>query len=112
LVCGFLLVSLNCFFSVSLRISPNGAFHNLILSKSLLTLSFSICFSSSTTLFVSFSILFPSSIMISTSYSVANCFNISVSSFRGRFFSITTCYILPHLSHLSISHHLHPYVLD
>jgi hypothetical protein len=110
LVCGFLLVSLNCFFSVFLRMSPDGAFYNLMLSKSLLTLSFSISFSSSTTLFVSLSILFPSSIMISTSYSVANCLNISVSSFCGRFFSITACYILPDLSHLLIPHHLSPYV--
>jgi hypothetical protein len=37
---------------------------NVMVSKSLLTLSFSISFSSSTTLFVSFSILFPWSIMI------------------------------------------------
>jgi hypothetical protein len=72
-------------------------------------LSFSISFSSSTTLFLSFSILFPSSIIISTTCSVAYCLNISVSSFRGRFFSITACYILPHLSHLSIPHHLNPY---
>ncbi|ADI64821.1 hypothetical protein Aazo_3049 ['Nostoc azollae' 0708] len=35
-----------------------------MVSKSLLTLSFSICFSSSTTLFVRFSILFTWSIMI------------------------------------------------
>jgi hypothetical protein len=32
-----------------------------------------------------------------------------LSSFRGRFFSINTCYILPHLSHLSIPHYLNPY---
>ena len=37
---------------------------NVMVSKSLLTLSFSICFSSSTTLFVRFSILFTWSIMI------------------------------------------------
>jgi hypothetical protein len=51
-------------FSVSLRMSPNGGLDHVMVSKSLLTLSFSISFSSSTTLFVRFSILFLWSIMI------------------------------------------------
>jgi hypothetical protein len=46
--------------------------------------------------------------MTSTSCSVPNCFNISLSSFGGSFFSITAIYILPVLSHLSIPHHLNP----
>ena len=53
-----------CLFSVSLRMSPDGALDHVMVSKSLLTLSLSISFSSSTTLFVSFSILFLWSIMI------------------------------------------------
>jgi endonuclease/exonuclease/phosphatase family metal-dependent hydrolase len=38
-------------FSVSLRMSPKGRLDHIMVSKSLLTLSFSISFSSSTTLF-------------------------------------------------------------
>jgi hypothetical protein len=48
----------SCLFSVFLRMSPDGGLDHVMVSKSLLTLSFSICFSSSTTLFVRFSILF------------------------------------------------------
>jgi CBS domain containing-hemolysin-like protein len=81
-------------FSVSLRMSPKGGLDHVMVSKSLLTLSFSTSFSSSTTLFVRFSILFPWSIMISTSYSVPNCFNISGSSFGPSFFSITAIFCL------------------
>ena len=83
-----------CLFSVSLRMSPKGALDHVMVSKSLLTLSFSISFSSSTTLFLRFSILFPWSIMISTSCSVPNCFNIFQSSFGGSFFSITAIFSL------------------
>ena len=54
----------SCLFSVSLRMSPDGGLDHVMVSKSLLTLSFSISFSSSTTLFVSFSILSLWSIMI------------------------------------------------
>ena len=83
-----------CLLSLFLRMSPDGGLDHVMVSKSLLTLSFSISFSSSTTLFVSFSILLPWSIMISTSSSVANCFNISLSSFGGSFFSITAIFCL------------------
>jgi hypothetical protein len=84
----------SCLFSVFWRMSPHGGLDHVMVSKSLLTLSFSICFSSSTTLFVRFSILFPWSIMISTSCSVPNCFNISGSSFGGSLFSITAIFSL------------------
>ena len=84
----------SCLFSLFLRMSPKGGWDHVMVSKSLLTLSFSISFSSSTTLFVRFSILFPWSIMISTSCSVPNCFNISQSSFGGSFFSITAIFCL------------------
>ena len=40
-----------CLFSVFFRMSPKGGFDHVMVSKSLLTLSFSISFSSSTTLF-------------------------------------------------------------
>ena len=83
-----------CLFSVFLRMSPKGGLDHVMVSKSLLTLSFSISFSGSTTLFVRFSILFPWSIMISTSSSVPNCFNISLSSFGGSLFSITAIFCL------------------
>ena len=46
-----------CLFSVFLKMSPDGGLDNVMVSKSLLTLSFSISFSSSTTLFLRFSIL-------------------------------------------------------
>ena len=46
-----------CLFSVFLRMSPKGGVDHVMVSKSLLTLSFSISFSSSTTLFLRFSIL-------------------------------------------------------
>jgi hypothetical protein len=49
----------SCFFSLFLRMSPDGGLDHVMVSKSLLTLSFSISFSSSTTLFLRFSILFP-----------------------------------------------------
>ena len=81
-------------FSVSLRMSPDGGLNHVMVSKCLLTLSFSISFSSSTTLFVRSSILFSWSIMISTSCSIANCFNISLSSFAPSFFSITAIFCL------------------
>ena len=84
----------SCLFSVSLRMYPDGGLDHVMVSKSLLTLSFSISFSSSTTLFVRFSILFPWSIMISTSCSVANYFNKSLSSFGPSFFSITAIFCL------------------
>ena len=48
-----------CLFSVFWRMSPDGDLDHVMVSKSLLTLSFSISFSSSTTLFVRFSILCP-----------------------------------------------------
>ena len=54
----------SCLFSVFLRMSPKGGLDHVMVSKSLLTLSCSISFSSSTTLFLSFSILLPWSIMI------------------------------------------------
>jgi hypothetical protein len=45
-------------FSVSLKVSPKGGLDHVMVSKSLLTSSFSMSFSSSTTLFVRFSLLF------------------------------------------------------
>ena len=84
----------SCLFSVFLRMSPDGGLDHVMVSKYILTLSFSISFSSSTTLFLRFSILFPWSIMISTSCSVPNCFNISLSGFGGSFFSITAIFCL------------------
>jgi hypothetical protein len=45
-------------FWVFLRISPKGGLDHVMVSKSLLTSSFSMSFSSSTTLFVRFSLLF------------------------------------------------------
>ena len=59
-----LLVSLLVCARFFLRISPDGGLDNVIVSKFLLTLSFSISFSSSTTLFVRFSLLFPSSMLL------------------------------------------------
>ena len=47
----------SCLFSVFLRMSPKGGVDHVMVSKSLLTLSFSISFSSSSTLFLRFSIL-------------------------------------------------------
>ena len=53
-----------CLLSLFLRMSPDGGLDHVMVSKSLLTLSFSISFSSSTTLFVRFSLLFPSSMLL------------------------------------------------
>src|SRR4028118_591615 len=85
---------LSGFFSDFLRMSPDGGFDDVLLSKSLLAFSFPISCSSSKILEFSLIVAIACSTMISTSCSGANCIRISRSSSRGRFFSIIVIFRL------------------
>lgn len=70
-----------CFFSDFLRRSPDGGFDQILLSRSLLTLSFSTCCFSSTMVLFNFSIVRACSMIMFTSCSGASFPRLSSSSF-------------------------------